>query len=55
MVYRYTLKDKALPGDRNIVYSLITDQKKDLTLEIESFASTREMLEHDQNKNQDVK
>ena len=47
VVYRYILKDKSLPPDRNTVYCLITEQKKDIVFEIDNFISTTEMLEHD--------
>lgn len=53
-VYRYTLKDKALPKNRNIVYCLVTEERKDVVLEIENFISTAQMLEHDRKQNSEV-
>ena len=54
VVYRYTLKDKDLPRDRNTVYCLVTEQKKNVILEIENFISTTEMLEHDRKQKEIV-
>lgn len=39
VVYRYALKDKKLPKDRNTVYCLITEEKKGLSQNSETSSS----------------